>query len=405
LHPVGRLGKLRALAPRLHSLALVVVGALVAGCGSEGALDERAVAEPVGRVQDLSLLALPGGEMAIGWRESFSPNDADAHAAFLRLAGRTLPVQRDENASTAASELVATEGTILRVLAERGVEDPDDWGLVAVVRDLETGELLPDIGYRTLPVFAGTVLTDLHLVSAPNGALLAWIERPGGELPADLVHLVALDEVGSPVGPPLALTELPTDVVRIDVASLARGQEAVLIALARHGESAQVWMFHFRVDDGVQLEERPQQLDANVSEEDRVVDLENGRECLELVLTQRGRPVRATLDLSAPADIQFQPLHHQEGDAPGVAPRLAAGAGGSLLYLYDRPDGATRVRAIEHGAGCEALVGVDRRFPLSRRRCAALATQPGEPLRYACATSCLTEDCGEQWIYFGRARF
>lgn len=392
------------MAQRLHRLALVV-GALAAGCGAEGDLDERAVAEPVGRVQDLSLLALPGGAMAIGWRESVSPNDANARAAFLRLAGRTVPVQRDENESTAASELVATEGTILRVLAERDEEDPDDWGLVVVVRDIETGELLPDLGYRTLPVFAGAALTDLHLVPAPNGALLAWIERAGDDPPADLVHLVALDEQGSPAGPPLALTELPTDVPRIDLAALTGGQQAVLIALARRGESAQVWMFHLRVDDGVSLEQEPRQLDAQVSEEDRVVDLERGGDCLELVTTRRGHPVRATIDLVAPAAIQFQALHEREGDDPGVAPRLAAGAGGDLLYLYDRPDAETRVRVIQHGAGCEARVGGDRHFPLSRRRCAELATQPGDPLPYACAASCLTRGCGEQWIYFGRARY
>ncbi len=387
----------------LDAALLLAVAGAIAGCGAEEALDERAVAEPVGRVRDLSLLALPSGEMAIGWRESVYPNDADAHASFLRLASRTLPMQQDANASTASSALVATESTILRVLAERGEEDPDSWGLVVVVRDVETGELLADVGYRTLPVFAGATLTDLHLVPARRGALLAWIERAGGALPADLVQLVALDEQGAPAGPPIALTELPTEVVRIDVASFAGGQEAVLIVLARREDSAQVWLLHFELEDGLELHQE-RLLDANVSEADGVVDLANGGECLELIVTQRGRPVRATLDLAAPATIQFEPLHGPEDD-PGVAPRLAEGAGGRLLYLYDRPDGSTRVRAIEHAAACEALLGVDREFPLPRRRCAELATQPGDPLPYACATSCLTRGCGEQWIYFGRATF
>jgi hypothetical protein len=212
---------------------------------------------------------------------------------------------------------------------------------------------------------------------------------------------VALDEVGSPVGSPLALTELPTDVVRIDLAALAGGQEAVLVALARRGESAQVWMFHLGVDDGVSVEEDPRQLDANVSEQDRVLDLDGGGDCLELVLTQRGRPVRATLDLTAPTSIQLRPTITRHEPGVGRASRRA----GRVAVPVRPADGDTRVRVIEHGAGCEARVGADRRFPLSRRRCAALATQPGDPLPYACATSCLTKDCGEQWIYFGRASF
>lgn len=388
------------MALRHHALLALALAA--GGCDEEAALDERAVAEPFGRVRDLTLLALPEGEMAIGWRDSVAPNDADAHAAFLRLGGRTLPVQRDENASTASTTLVATERTVLRVLAERGQDDPDDWGLVVVARDVESGELLPDVGYRTLPVFAGAELTDLHLVPTPQGALLAWIERAGRERPSDLVQLVALDDQGSPSGPPLLLSDLPTDVVKVDVASLSGGQEAVLVALARRDSSAQVWLFHFEIDEGVRLTEE-RQVDANVSEDDGVVDIANGGECLELLLTQRGNPVRGTVNVEALSSIDLQALH-PEGETRGFAPRLVEAAGGSLLYLYDRADGSTRYRRIDHAAACEALVGAERRFPLPHHRCAELATEAASPLPYACATSCLTKNCGEQWIYFGRAK-
>lgn len=380
--------------------AVVVVG----GCPSEEPVAQNAVASPFGRASDLTLLTLPEGQMALAWRESEAPNDADGRAAFLRLSSRTVPVQRDENPSTASSELVAADGTILRVLAQRGQDDPDTWGLVVVVRDIDTSELLPDIGYRTLPVFAGATLTDLHLVPAAGGALLAWIERSGADRPADLVQLVALDALGSPIGPPLVLTQLPTEVVRIDLIELPGEQEAALVALVRSDDAASVRFFRLRVDDGVGLEDEGTLDGADVSLEDRVVDVERGGDCLEVLVTERGRPVRARVDPDAPELAAFEPLH-ADADAPGLDPRLFS-AGDSVLYLYDRPDGATRRRAIVHGDDCrESRVGLDREFPLSRRRCALLAVEPGDPLPFACATSCLTLECGAQWIYFGRAEY
>lgn len=384
-------------------LALAAGASLLAGCGEDPALDERAVAKPVGRVRDLSFLSLGRRGKALAWRESIAPNDAEAKAAFLLLAESGAPrgaVLRDENPSTASSALVATGDTILRVLAERG--EPDAWGLVAVVRDIETGELLPD-GYRTLPLFAGATLTDLRLVPSASGALLAWVERAGGELPADLVTLVALDPEGTPLGSPIALTELPTEVVRIDLVSFDDGQQAVLTALARRGGSAQIWVFHLRIDDGLRIDGDPRPLTTSISADDRVLDLETDGDCVEMLITQGGAPVAADLEPGNLAATQFEPLNVPE--EPGAAPRLVPGSGDSLLYLYDLPDGGTRVRAIEHGNNCLGRVGDDRSFPLSRHRCAELSTVVGDALLpYACATACLTKNCGEEWIYVGRAR-
>lgn len=368
------------------------------------ALDEQAVAQPEGRVRDLTLIDLPApGGMAVGWRQSAAPNDADARAAFLLLGAQGAPrgeVLLDANPSTEGSALVATQTTILRVLAEHDGEN-DSWGLVVVVRDPETGELLPD-GYRTLPIFAGATLTDLRLAPVPSkGAILAWVERAGPA--ADLVQLVALDDEGTPLGPPLALAELPTDVVRLDL--VANGDSgALLAALARRGASAQVWVVLISVDEALRMEVQVRQLTANVSDEDRVLDLGRGGDCIELLLTQGGAPARGTIRLDNPLATQFERLHG-EGEDPGVLPRLLDGPDASVLYVYDRPDGSSRVRAIEHGNACRARVGGERRFPLSRHRCTELATLPGDPLPYACATACLTKGCGDEWIYVGDASF
>ena len=85
-----------------------------------------------------------------------------------------------------------------------------------------------------------------------------------------------------------------------------------------------------------------------------------------------------------------------------LAPRLAHFGRDRLLYLFDRPDGTTRVRAMQHVA-CDALVGDERSFPLDRTRCSSLVTVGGDPLLYGCATACLTLGCGDEWIWVGRA--
>lgn len=395
--------------PLAVAIALVALGA---GCGSEPVLDEHAVAAPSGRVSDLSLLPLPDSEMALAWRESARPNEAEAHAAFLRIGANGLPrgnVVRDDNVSEAASPIVSTGTTILQVLAGRG--EHDERGLVAVVRDPDTGERLPD-GYRTLPVFAGATLSDLDLVPTVSGALLAWVERGGDDPPADFVQLVALDAEGNPTDAPLALGQLPAEVVEIDLSPWGDGQEAVLAVLARQGGSAQVVLFRFSVDETLRLAAEPRPLGADLSGTDRVLALETLGDCLELLVTEGGVPAHATFDalhlgaeLPATSVTALPPV-----GAPGIAPRLLRSGDSRVVYVYDSADGATHASFIDRGdpAGdedvCSSRVGAERSFPLSSNRCAVLATAPGDPLRYACAAACMTEGCGDQWIWVGRAR-
>ena len=405
LHPAGRLWQAAPVRGTTLLGPLLFAVVATAGCESTPVLDERAVAEPAGRALDLSLLGLPGGAMALGWRDSALPNGAHARAALLMLGpggSPRGPLLRDDNESEAASPLIATSSTILRVLAERG--DADSWGLVAVVRDIETGQRLPD-GYRTLPVFAGAALTDLQLVPTTSGALLAWVERGGVEIPADFVQVVALDVEGWPLGPPVSLTQLPSDVVAIDLQPWSDGQEAVLVALARRGASAQVWIFRFDVGEALHLSDL-RQLGANISNQDRVLQLATFDRCVELLVTRGGFPAHATFDPAELPGGDFADL--SIGDAPAVAPRLLSVDGSRILYVYDRPDGSTQFRTIDHvdrsaADPCDTNESAERSFPLPSERCIGLATLPGSPLPYACAAACLTEACGDEWIWVGRA--
>ncbi|MBI2896478.1 MAG: hypothetical protein HYY06_23170 [Deltaproteobacteria bacterium] len=364
--------------------------AWLAGCGPEEVLRERAVAVPVGKVQDLQMVALDGGGWALGWRESDQPNGAEAKAAFLLLDADRTPesdVLRDTNPSFGASELVASEGAILRVLIEK--DDASVFGLVMTVREATTGALQPQ-GYRTLPIFAAGEITMAHLAPTARGALLAWVERTGS---ADLVQLAGVDPDGQLTQPPRALADAPARVARMSMTPTTDGRVALALS-GQDGGDGRIWVVLASEDEPF-VADVARQIGPAVDREDVDVDVASSGSEVQVLFTFGGSPRLASLDVST-GSVDPSPRELAASGEVVLRPRLER-VGSRLLFVRDRPDGSSVATPAETAG--EAPF----EWPLGPTRCSEVATVEGDPLPYACSGPCRTRDCGDEWIFAGTA--